>query len=65
MIPKVHLSDPRVEPSDEELEALSEAALTDAVDRHRAAEARFQSRMSAALEDSVRRTEEDRLVAGP
>lgn len=65
MIPKVHLSDPGVEPSDEELEALSEAALADAVERHRAAEVRFQSRMNAALEESLRRAEEDRLVAGP
>lgn len=65
MIPKVRLSDPGVEPSDEELDALSKAALSDAVDRHRAAEARFQGRMNAALEEALRRTEEDRLVAGP
>lgn len=65
MIPKVRLSDPGVEPSDEELDALSEAALAEALERHRAAEARFKIRMNAALEESLRRTEEDRLVAGP
>lgn len=50
MIPKVPLANPSVEPSDEDLKALSGAALDDALDRHRAAEARFQDRMSAALE---------------
>ena len=54
MIPKVNLADPTVEPTDEELDALSKAALQEALDRYQASEDQFQARMSEALEAARR-----------
>ena len=65
MIPKVNLADPTVEPTDEELEALSRGALQDAVDRHRAAEDRFRARMSEAFETARRQAGERAFAPEP
>jgi hypothetical protein len=65
MIPKVNLADPTVEPTDEELEALSKAALQEALDRYQASEDRFQARMSGALEAARRQAAERAFVPGP
>ena len=49
MVPKVNLADPNVEPTDAELEALSEAAVETAYALHIFAEARFQAEMREML----------------
>jgi hypothetical protein len=52
MVPKVYLADPDVEPSDEDLRALSLAARDEARARYLAAERRFRAGIRAQLQAS-------------
>lgn len=52
MVPKVYLADPDVEPSDEDLRALSLAARDEARARYLAAEQRFRAGIRAQLQAS-------------
>lgn len=61
-IRKVNLADPRVEPTDEELEALSRAALALAIERRQGAVVRFREGMSTALAERVGKVEATDIV---
>lgn len=45
MIPKIHLADPDIEPSDEDFVALSAAALETAIERREIARAGYEQRL--------------------
>lgn len=60
MVPRVNLSDPDVEPTDAELQALSRAACDTAIARHKEAQARFRAEMTDLLRAS--RAAADRAV---
>lgn len=52
MVPRVNLADPEIEPTDEELQSLSQAACDTVFARHLQAKARFRAEMRDMLRAS-------------
>ena len=51
-VPRVDLTDPSVEPTDDELEALMQAMCDDVVERHEAAQKKFMANVARMIAEA-------------